>query len=71
MNEPRDAEKWFGELWGSGLFDCGPEDYAFMVKESIEALEATREDAKDLEEVRRRLNEPTVPLAQVKKELDL
>ena len=30
-----DAGKALGELWGSGLFDCGPLDYEFMVTEAI------------------------------------
>lgn len=34
-----EAEKAFGELWGSANFDCGPEDYEFMVKETISAFE--------------------------------
>lgn len=25
----------FGELWGNALFDCGPEDYDYMVEEII------------------------------------
>jgi hypothetical protein len=66
-----EAVKWFSEMWGNALFDCGPQDYEFMAKESIAALEAAREDAKDLEQVRRRLSEPTVALAQVKEELDM
>jgi hypothetical protein len=28
--EKSEAEKWFAELWGSGNFDRGPEDYEFM-----------------------------------------
>ena len=61
------------ELWGSGNFDCGPEDYELMVKRCIEAFDTLDEleDAIDLPEVRRRLNEPTIPLAEVKKKLDL
>ena len=27
-----------GRLWQSGLFDCGPQDYDFMVEVSLEAL---------------------------------
>lgn len=26
------AENAFAELWGSALFDCGPEDYDYMVE---------------------------------------
>jgi len=65
VNQEKAAEavKCFSELWGSGSFDCGPQDYEYMTKQCIEACE--------LPEVRRRLNNPTVPLAQVKKELGL
>ena len=27
-----------GRLWQSGLFDCGPQDYDFIVEVSLEAL---------------------------------
>jgi hypothetical protein len=33
-----DAVVAFGKLWQSGLFDCGPQDYDFMVEVSLEAL---------------------------------
>ncbi len=36
------AEKAFAELWGSGEFDCGPEDYQEMVKVSLEAISKNR-----------------------------
>ncbi len=26
-----------GELWGSGAFDCGPQDYDFIVTRCLEA----------------------------------
>jgi hypothetical protein len=73
MVKSAEAAKWFAELWGSGNFDCGPEDYEFMVNKCVEAFDTidALEDAIDLPEVLRRLNEPTVPLAKVKKELDL
>lgn len=32
------AEVAMGELWGSAEFDCGPEDYDYMVEQSIEAM---------------------------------
>lgn len=32
------AEKAFGELWGSGEFDCGPQDYDFIVERCLEAV---------------------------------
>lgn len=32
------AEKWFAELWGSAEYDCGPEDYEWMVEQSIAAM---------------------------------
>jgi hypothetical protein len=30
-----DAVKWFATLWLLGAFDCEPQDYEFMVKESL------------------------------------
>lgn len=27
-----------GELWGSGLFDCGPQDYEFMIERCLAAV---------------------------------
>src|SRR6266481_743636 len=32
-----------GELWGSAEFDCGPQDYDYMVKRSIEAVRRLNE----------------------------
>jgi hypothetical protein len=32
------AEQAMGELWGSGEFDCGPQDYKYMIERSIEAV---------------------------------
>jgi hypothetical protein len=32
------ATEAFGELWGSALFDCGPEDYNFMVEDIKKAF---------------------------------
>jgi hypothetical protein len=63
----------FSELWGDALFDCGPQDYDFMAKEIVRVFDLVdeledREDRLDLPEVQRRRNEPTVPLADVKKE---
>jgi hypothetical protein len=68
-----EAVKWFAEMWGNALFDCGPQDYEHMAKKCIEAFELVDqlEDELDLPEVRRRLNDPTVPWEQVKKELGL
>ena len=40
----RTAEQAFAELWGSALFNCGPNDYQFMVEHSIEAVKAFRPD---------------------------
>jgi|HubBroStandDraft_5_1064220.scaffolds.fasta_scaffold2002739_1 hypothetical protein len=37
-----DAVKWFAELWASTEFDCGPQDYEYMVQGSIEALRSAR-----------------------------
>lgn len=63
----------WAELWGNALFDCGPQDYEFMLKEIIKTFELVDEleDRLDLPEVQRRRNEVTVPFADVKKELDL
>jgi hypothetical protein len=33
----------FGEMWGSGAFDCGPEDYIWMANEAIAAVRAMKE----------------------------
>lgn len=35
---PNPAEDAFGELWGSALFDCGPEDYDSMVESIKDAF---------------------------------
>ena len=32
------AEQAMGELWGSGEFDCGPQDYEYMIERSVEAV---------------------------------
>jgi hypothetical protein len=37
-NYGTEAEKAFGELWGSAEFDCGPQDYQWMVEQSIRAM---------------------------------
>jgi len=34
------AEQVMEELWGSGEFDCGPQDYSYMIERSIEAVKA-------------------------------
>jgi hypothetical protein len=46
------AEQALGELWGSAEFDCGPEDYEYMIKRSIEAV-------RKLNEIERRTNSNT------------
>ena len=33
-----EAEKVFAEMWGTALFDCGPEDYEYMALQSIKAV---------------------------------
>lgn len=33
-----EAETAMGELWGSGLFDCGPQDYAYIVERCLVAI---------------------------------
>src|ERR1035441_4017677 len=30
----QESVKWFAELWASGRFDCGPQDYEFMVRQT-------------------------------------
>jgi hypothetical protein len=37
-----DAVKWFADLWAGGNFDCGPQDYEFMVKETVSLLDVAR-----------------------------
>lgn len=37
-----EAEEAMGELWGSGKFDCGPQDYSYMVMRCLEAIRASR-----------------------------
>lgn len=32
------ATEAFGKLWRSGAFDCGPQDYDFMVEVALEAI---------------------------------
>lgn len=36
--QDRQAELAFEELWASGEFDCGPQDHAFMIEQSIQAM---------------------------------
>jgi hypothetical protein len=38
LESPSEAEEAFGELWGSALFDCGPQDYDYMVAEIRKAF---------------------------------
>lgn len=38
--------KAMDELWGSAEFDCGPEDYEYMVTESVAAVRAIKDLAK-------------------------
>jgi hypothetical protein len=57
------AVNCFAELWGSGEFDCGPQNYKFMTEEILDLID----DRRDLPEVRRRLNEPTIPLSEIDK----
>lgn len=38
LTTPNPAEEAFGELWGSALFDCGPQDYEYMVSEIKKAF---------------------------------
>jgi hypothetical protein len=37
-----DGAEWFAQLWAGGNFDCGPQDYKFMVKEAVALLEVAR-----------------------------
>jgi hypothetical protein len=39
LETPSPAEDAFGELWGMAVFDCGPEDYDYMVAEIKSALQ--------------------------------
>jgi hypothetical protein len=34
-----EAVKWFAEMWGNALFDCGPQDYEFMAKQCMEEFQ--------------------------------
>jgi len=36
-----EAEKVFAEMWGTALFDCGPEDYEYMAMQSVKAVNLT------------------------------
>lgn len=38
LETPNEAEEAFGELWGNALFDCGPQDYEYMVAEIKKAF---------------------------------
>ena len=38
LETPNEAEEAFGELWGSALFDCGPQDYEYMIVEIKKAF---------------------------------
>jgi hypothetical protein len=40
-----DAVKWFAQLWAGGNFDCGPQDYEYMVKEAVTLLDVARDVA--------------------------
>lgn len=42
-NTDVEAGNAMGELWGSAAFDCGPQDYDFMVTRSIEAVRRLNE----------------------------
>ena len=41
----KNAREALGALWGSALFDCGPEDYEYMVKQCIKWGRAAKEAA--------------------------
>lgn len=48
------AQNAFGELWGSALFDCGPQDYEYMVaeiKKAFATLEAQRAETQPVERI--------------------
>jgi hypothetical protein len=40
-----DAVRWFAEMWGSGEFDCGPQEYKCMVQQSISAIRRHKKPA--------------------------
>lgn len=44
-----EAVAQFGELWGSAEFDCGPEDYAWMVEQSIAAVRELKKIKADVD----------------------
>lgn len=38
-----EAERAFGELWRTGLYDCAPNDYDFMVQETIKSFDKRKQ----------------------------
>ena len=40
-----EAVKWFAEMWGNALFDCGPQDYEFMALQVIQLKPVKRQSA--------------------------
>jgi hypothetical protein len=62
------AVRAFAQLWGTARFDCGPQDYEFIASECAQDLELLDELEKrsDLPEVKRRRNEPAIPLSEAK-----
>jgi hypothetical protein len=64
------AVKALAQLWGTARFDCGPQDYEFIASECAKDLELLDELANrsDLPEVKRRRNEPTIPLSEAKRQ---
>jgi hypothetical protein len=63
------AVKALADLWRTAEFDCGPQDYDFMVKQYARDSELLDEleDRLDLPEVTRPRHEPTLALAESKK----
>lgn len=45
FDAPTDAEAALSELWGNALFDCGPDDYDYMVSKIIEKFKKFPEGA--------------------------
>ena len=40
--KPHPSIEWFGKMWGSDEFDCGPEDYEWMALTAIDAVKAVK-----------------------------
>jgi hypothetical protein len=54
----------FAQLWGTAEFDCGPQDYEFMVKQCVRDSELLSELEKRLPEIKKRRAEPPQSFAR-------